>query len=190
MRAAVFFATREGQTRKIAERIADDLRAHEMEVDLHDVRTLRAPIDWAGYTTVCVAASVHAGHHEREIISSPAAIVTNCTVTRPFFCRSRSPKRAPRIRVRQPSVGRGRPPMLIAWLMCLSRKPVGNRYVRLRVAGELAYSKYNLLVRFFMKRIARAQRAPTDTSHDYEFTDWAAVDRFVADVARTATSAS
>ena len=50
--------------------------------------------------------------------------------------------------------------------------------------------KYNLLVRFFMKRIARAQGAPTDTSHDYEFTDWAAVDRFVADVARTATSAS
>ena len=45
MRAAVFFATREGQTRKIAERIAGDLRAHDVEVDLQDDRTLRAPID-------------------------------------------------------------------------------------------------------------------------------------------------
>jgi menaquinone-dependent protoporphyrinogen oxidase len=29
-----------------------------------------------------------------------------------------------------------------------------------------------------MKRIARKEGGPTDTSRDYEYTDWEAVDRF------------
>ena len=51
------------------------------------------------------------------------------------------------------------------------------------VAGALTYSKYNVLVRFIMKRISRKQGGPTDTSRDYEFTNWEAVDRFAASVA-------
>ena len=53
----------------------------------------------------------------------------------------------------------------------------------LSVAGALAYSKYSLLVRFLMKQIARRAGAPTDTSRDYEFTDWQALDRFVGGLA-------
>jgi menaquinone-dependent protoporphyrinogen oxidase len=49
------------------------------------------------------------------------------------------------------------------------------------VAGALMYSKYNPFLRFIMKRIARRAGASTDTSRDYEFTDWAALDRFVSD---------
>ena len=68
MKAAVFFATREGQTRKIADRIAADFRAHELAVDLHDVKGLHSPLDWPHYEVACVAASVHGGHHEPEMI--------------------------------------------------------------------------------------------------------------------------
>jgi menaquinone-dependent protoporphyrinogen oxidase len=53
----------------------------------------------------------------------------------------------------------------------------------LPVAGALAYSQYNFIVRFVMKRIARKAGAPTDTSRDYEFTDWATLDRFISDAA-------
>ena len=56
----------------------------------------------------------------------------------------------------------------------------------LAAAGALAYSKYNFLVRFLMKRIARKAGAPTDTSRDYEFTDWPALDRFVEEIAERA----
>ena len=52
----------------------------------------------------------------------------------------------------------------------------------LPVAGALVYSKYNFIVRAIMKRIARKAGAPTDTSRDYEFTDWAAVDRLAAEL--------
>jgi menaquinone-dependent protoporphyrinogen IX oxidase len=51
------------------------------------------------------------------------------------------------------------------------------------VAGALLYSKYNPLVRFIMKRIARQVGASTDTSHDYEYTDWVGLDHFVDELA-------
>jgi menaquinone-dependent protoporphyrinogen oxidase len=47
------------------------------------------------------------------------------------------------------------------------------------VAGALAYSKYNFFIKLVMKAIARKAGGPTDTSRDYEFTDWPALDRFV-----------
>ena len=52
------------------------------------------------------------------------------------------------------------------------------------VAGALRYSRYNPLKRFVMRRISRAEGRETDTSRDYEYTDWQAlgseVDRFAA----------
>jgi menaquinone-dependent protoporphyrinogen oxidase len=47
------------------------------------------------------------------------------------------------------------------------------------VAGALMYLKYNFLVRFVMKRIARTAGGPTDASRNYEFTDWATLGQMV-----------
>ena len=53
----------------------------------------------------------------------------------------------------------------------------------LSVAGRLAYREYNFLIRLVMKRIARKEGAPTDTSRDYELTDWDEVDRLAREMA-------
>jgi len=45
-------------------------------------------------------------------------------------------------------------------------------------AGALRYSRYDPVTRWIMKKIAAKEHGPTDTSRDYEFTDWEAVDRF------------
>ena len=47
------------------------------------------------------------------------------------------------------------------------------------VAGALLYSKYNFLLRFMMKIIARRAGAATDTSKDIEYTRWTALDQLV-----------
>ena len=52
------------------------------------------------------------------------------------------------------------------------------------VAGRLAYTKYGLLTRLVMKRIARRHGAPTDTTRDYEFTNWDDVVRLADAVVR------
>jgi menaquinone-dependent protoporphyrinogen oxidase len=49
------------------------------------------------------------------------------------------------------------------------------------VAGALPYTRYNFLIRFMMRRIVKTEGGDTDTSRDYEYTDWAAVDRFAAE---------
>jgi menaquinone-dependent protoporphyrinogen oxidase len=55
----------------------------------------------------------------------------------------------------------------------------GWRPARLElIAGALPYSKYNFLVRYIMRRIAAKEGGDTDTSRDYEYTDWNAVERF------------
>ena len=62
-------------------------------------------------------------------------------------------------------------------------KATGWRPARtLPVAGALLYTKYNFFIRFVMRRISRQAGGPTDTSRDYQFTDWAAIDRFVAEL--------
>jgi menaquinone-dependent protoporphyrinogen oxidase len=51
------------------------------------------------------------------------------------------------------------------------------------VAGAILYTKYNFLLRFVMKQIAKKAGASTETSQDYEYTDWVALDRFVEELA-------
>ena len=51
-------------------------------------------------------------------------------------------------------------------------------------AGALLYTKYNFFIRFIMRQITKKEGGDTDTSRDYEYTDWAAVDRFARDLVR------
>jgi menaquinone-dependent protoporphyrinogen oxidase len=62
----VLYATREGQTRRIAERVAQDLRARRFDVECNNLRDYDAKIQPNDYSAVVLAASVHAGKHERE----------------------------------------------------------------------------------------------------------------------------
>ncbi|MNC94612.1 Protoporphyrinogen IX dehydrogenase [menaquinone] [compost metagenome] len=40
------------------------------------------------------------------------------------------------------------------------------------MAGALPYSKYNWVKRWMMRRIVAKAGGDTDTSRDYEYTDW------------------
>ena len=186
MTAAVFYATREGHTRKIAERIAADLRGRGATVDVFDVR-VSGTADWTKYSVACLAASVHLGHHEREMIAFAmehrdaltriGAAFVSVTLSE---AGAEDPRKTPR--ERQASAADAQR-MIDVFVEETGWHPEHA----MPVAGALAYSKYNILVRFLMKRIARKAGAPTDTSRDYEFTDWLALDRFVEDLAERST---
>lgn len=49
------------------------------------------------------------------------------------------------------------------------------------VAGAITYTKYGFLLRWVMRRIASREGLDTDTSRDYEYTDWEALDQFTRD---------
>jgi menaquinone-dependent protoporphyrinogen oxidase len=187
MKAAVFFATREGQTAKIADHIGIDLRAHGIDADVLNVKNSSAPIDWSAYAMAFVAASVHAEHHEREMIEfvrrhrnqldQLGAAFISVTMSE----RGAEDPTAPAERRQQCAADAQR--MIDVFIKETGWKPERC----LPVAGALMYTRYNFLIRFVMKRISRKQGGPTDTSRDYEFTDWQGLDRFVEDAVSTGT---
>lgn len=48
-------------------------------------------------------------------------------------------------------------------------------------AGALKYLEYNYFKRVVMRYIVKHAGGPIDTKHDYELTDWTALERFVHD---------
>jgi menaquinone-dependent protoporphyrinogen oxidase len=181
MNAVVFYATRQGQARRVAERVATDLRARQVRVDVVDVMALPPEIDWTSYDAACVVASVHAGRHEREMVHFAATYRTQLQRVGAAFL-SLTLSQAGAEDPAKPAALREQSRADVQHMIDVFVAETGWRPVRiLPVAGALAYSKYNVFIRFVMKRIARKAGAPTDTSRDYEFTDWAAIDRFVAE---------
>jgi menaquinone-dependent protoporphyrinogen oxidase len=178
MRAAIFFATREGQTRRVADRLAADLRARQVEVDVSDLRELHTPVDWSRYSTACVAASVHIGHHEPEAIAFARRYRAELEALGAAFLSVTLSEAGAEDR-QAPKDQRLHAAGDVQHLIDVFVQETGWRPAHvLPVAGALAYKRYNVFVRFVMKRIARKANAPTDASRDYEFTDWDAVDRF------------
>jgi menaquinone-dependent protoporphyrinogen oxidase len=56
-------------------------------------------------------------------------------------------------------------------------------------AGALVYTRYGWIKRRMMRSIEKRQGGDTDTSHDYDYTDWDAVEGFAQDVHAMAASA-
>ncbi|HET9948227.1 MAG TPA: flavodoxin domain-containing protein [Longimicrobiales bacterium] len=50
-------------------------------------------------------------------------------------------------------------------------------------AGALRYTRYGPFTRWLARRMSRRAGGPTDTSRDWELTDWEAVDRFAEELA-------
>jgi menaquinone-dependent protoporphyrinogen oxidase len=175
----VFYATRHGQTAKIAEHIAAGIRAqgHTVEV-LRCPRRGEPPCGPARFDTVILGSSVHRGRHEPEIERFiPAHQLFLEHSPSAFFSVSLSAQGAP---PKGPQAARE----------CVDKTIARTGWSPHRIAlfaGALPYTRYNWLVRFVMKRIARAHGGDTDTTRDYEYTDWKAVDAFANAVAHDVT---
>jgi menaquinone-dependent protoporphyrinogen oxidase len=157
----VVYGTSDGHTAKIARSIGDTLRTLGEEVDIVEARTTSAHP--GEYSAVIVAASVHAGGYQRSVRSwvrahakalgeRPTAFVSVC------------------LGVLQKDAGVQRE---VAAIIDRFVKDTGWTPTTTKtVAGALLYTRYNWIKRFVMKRIVQKAGGDTDTSRDYEYTDW------------------
>jgi menaquinone-dependent protoporphyrinogen oxidase len=186
---AVLYATREGQTRRIAEHLATALRPHGFTVDVLDVgRELPQDFDLARYAKAILAASVHVGKHEKSMLQFVRAHRLGLE-RMPCAFLSVSLSQAGAEDPRATSRRRERAAANVAKMIddFLRRARWGPQRV-LPVAGALLYRQYALPVRLMMQFIAKLVGASTDTSRDHEYTDWQALDRFAADFAAHAVT--
>lgn len=160
-RMLVIYGTTEGHTEMIATAIGNALTTRGFDVDIIQAGTIDPrPADYDG---VMVAASVHRGRyqaavskwlveHVAELQSKPTAFVSAS------------------LGVLQQD------PAVTAELEAIVHRfidPLGWQPTIVKpVAGALLYTKYNLLTRWIMKRIAAKAGGDTDTSRDYDYTDW------------------
>jgi menaquinone-dependent protoporphyrinogen oxidase len=172
--APVFFATTEGQTRRIAERLAALLRDSGLDSQAIDVARPAGVIDWACVRVALVGASLHAGRHQRAAASFVEGHAARLSaIPSAFFSVSLSAASRNTDEVAAAERLAGEFPRALGWT------PV----VVVSLAGRLAYTRYGFVKRMLMKRIARKEGAPTDTSRDYELTNWDTVERLGRDVA-------
>ena len=171
----VFFATTDGHTQRIAEFLAAALRQQGLASEAIDLSLPTAhKLDCGGARAIVVAASVHAGTHQRAAADFVRGHLT-ALATRPSLfvsvCLSICSKR----------------PEDVAAARALAQSfPDRLGWQPSRVAcvgGRLAYTQYGFLKRWLMRQIAAKSGGPTDTSRDYDMTDWQEVRARAAAVA-------
>jgi menaquinone-dependent protoporphyrinogen oxidase len=164
----IAYGTSEGRTARIAEHLAEVIRRQGHDAFPVDIsREAPAP---AGYHAVIIGASVHKGKHQRRVVDYVRR-------NRPALERLPSAFFSVSLAV-QDGTEKGR------------REAEG--YVETFVqktgwypekvglfAGALAYTKYNFLLRWVMRWIARSRGSrDLDTRRDYVYTDLDLVTRF------------
>jgi len=168
----IVYGTAYGQTERIAGEIARALKAagHEVRVFKGDRLAPKLPLD--EYDGIVVAASVLLGRHQRYIRAfvqdhlgwlnaAPSAFVSVCGA----------------LAGSEPNGSRMANDYVQQFLRATGWRP----RIAISLAGGLAYTRYRPWVRWLMKIISRRTGRPTDTSRDYDFTDWQSVDRFASD---------
>jgi len=170
----IVYGTRNGQTEKIAGRMAEALRGAGREVRLVDARRARGKIPTDGVDTILVGGPVVVGGYPRAVerfVREHKDLLAR--VPSAFFSVSLAV-------ASKVADGRAQTMEVVEKFV----KRTGWRPPRIELfAGALQYSKYGFLVRYVMRRIAAAEGGETDTSRDYEYTDWAAVERFALEMA-------
>jgi menaquinone-dependent protoporphyrinogen oxidase len=181
----IIYATREGQTQRIAEFLSVQLRRRGLQGDV--INVCRLPEDFClnGYSSAILAASVHYGEHEREMVKfvknyrQDLQQLPTAFLSVSLSQAGAQDSAAPEERRRQAAADVKS--MIDSFLTETHWHP--TRVIA--VAGSLMYLKYDFFLRLMMKKVAREAGASTDTSRNHEFTNWSALDEvigeFVAD---------
>jgi menaquinone-dependent protoporphyrinogen oxidase len=177
-RVLVAYASQHGHTAKIAERLGTVLRRSGVDAVVCPV-TAVAEADVAGAAGVIAAASVHAGHHEREMLRWLEAHA-DALGDRPTALVSASLTAADDTDEARATTQR----LIDDVLEDTHWTPTAT----LAVAGALQYHAYHLPTKLLMRMIARRHGASDDTSQDVELTDWEGVERFAAAFAATVSA--
>lgn len=177
MDVLVIYATTEGQTRKVAHFVAETIEKAGHSVTLVDAADVTEKFELPSADLVIVAASLHLGCYQAAIIhlikQHRAALAAVPTA---FLSVSLA--------------AAGDDDDLKGLADCVEKferetewKPGTVEHV----AGAFRFTQYDFFKRWALKFIALRRGEPSDTSQDYEYTDWEKLAEFVDRFMRRAT---
>jgi menaquinone-dependent protoporphyrinogen oxidase len=162
-RVLVLYGTTDGHTRKIAAALAGVLRWEGSCVDVIDTKHVSPDVRPEGYDGVVIAGSIQIGNYQRaverwvrrhadELNREPSAFVSVCLG----------------VLDRRPEARQEASAIMERFLRRNGWRPLITR----TVAGAVPYTQYNWLKKWVMKRVVAKAGGDTDTTRDYEYTDW------------------
>lgn len=169
MNMLILYGSMEGQTKKIAERLADIFRNKGYQATTQSGEQLPDNFSVDNFDAAIIGGSIHIGKYPAYLNDFvvtysdwlnkvPSAFFTVCMAVNSVNASSRE-----------------------------EAKHYGDKFIaqtgwtpRLiqTFAGAVKYTKYNFITRFIMKMISKREGGSTDTSRDHEYTDWESVGRF------------
>ena len=173
MNVLVLYASTHGHTKRIAERVGHVLRDADHTVTVRDVA--QSPgLEASHYDMVVVGASIHNGHYQAQIVdwarghaealgSRPSAFFSVCLAVADDTDESRT--------------------AAAGYLASFEEETGWTPRQRTTFAGAIQYREYDFWTRLVIRTMMRQGHHPTDTSRDFDYTDWDAVDAWARDLA-------
>ena len=170
----IVYGTTDGHTRKIAQVLAENLRAQFCSVDIVNAAGMLQRLSPEGYDGVIVAASVHIGDFQRSVGNWVRSHANTLNLLPTAF-----------LAVCLAVVEKGTKPRqeILRIIRRFLDRTGWRPTITKMVAGALPYTRYGWLKRMMMKRIVAKAGGDTDTTRDYEYTDWNDLRTFSRDFA-------
>lgn len=170
MHILILYGSLEGQTEKIAQRIACVIQAKGHQASALSGEHLPSDFAAAKYDAVIIGGPIHTGNYPRYLKAfvkshrdwlnkMPSALFTVCMAI--ISQQAKSAQIAAQYGEKFTSQTGWQPRLMETF------------------AGAVKYTQYNFITRFIMKMISKQEGGSTDTSRDHEYTDWNAVEQFV-----------
>jgi menaquinone-dependent protoporphyrinogen oxidase len=180
-RVLILYGTTDGHTRKIAAALREGLRDEGLHAFVTDAKYGAATVVPEDYDGVIVAASLHAGGFQKPVVRwarTHAAQLNRMPTAFLAVCLAILEQRPETRRELDAIIGRFQ--SSTGWRPDLV-KPV---------AGALLYTRYNWLKRWIMRRIVAKAGGDTDTTRDFEYTNWGELRTFARTFGRNLTNGS
>jgi len=168
----IIYATTEGHTRKIAYFVQETVLNTNQQTEIHDAADLPHDFDITKFQSAILAGSLHQAKHQSALTHFARQYGETLNTIPTLFLSS----------------------SLTALAHDESQTSEANKCIQdfvnetgffplktYAVAGALKYTEYDWLKRMVMKSIVKKEGGDTDTSHDYEYTDWPALKETVLD---------
>ena len=177
-RVLVAYATKYGQTEKIADRIGAVLR-ESFDVEVCAVDQLKSDFDPQQYAAFVLGGGVYFGKHPKNLVKFVRSHALALATTPAAFFSVANAAGAPTEEAKQEVKG---------YLTRFSDASGWIPSVATAFPGSMPYSKYGFFTKWFMRRLAKKRGRDFDTSRDYEYTKWDAVEAFAREFGRTVSA--
>lgn len=170
-RNIILYSTREGQTSKIANFLADKLGVEECElVDLHQVNN----IDLSQYEKVIIGASIRYGHFNKKLYHFIQKNLQQLEQSKATFYG---------VNLTARKEGKDTPEGSSYIQTFLKKSPWTPSLVGV-FAGALYYPRYRWFDRVMIRFIMTMTGGETDTTKEVEYTNWEKVTQFAEKIGK------